>query len=100
MWKGAGATGSLCSRRRTPVGTEYENPPDVRRETFAAQDPGADLGMGLSPVVAALEISSLGRAGQLLAKDELLKRARKLDIKGRSRMDKSELAKAIARKQD
>jgi hypothetical protein len=63
MWKGAGATGLLCSCRRTPVGTEYENPSDVRRETFAAQDPGADLGMGLSPVVAALEIGFLGRAG-------------------------------------
>jgi cation transport regulator ChaB len=33
-------------------------------------------------------------------KDELMERARKLDIRGRSRMDKAALAKAIARKQD
>ena len=32
-------------------------------------------------------------------KQELLERARKLGIKGRSRMDKEELARAIARKQ-
>ena len=32
-------------------------------------------------------------------KQELLERARKLGIKGRSRMDKKELARAIARKQ-
>jgi cation transport regulator ChaB len=32
-------------------------------------------------------------------KDELYERAKKLDIKGRSKMSKSELAKAIARKQ-
>jgi hypothetical protein len=33
-------------------------------------------------------------------KDELMERARKLDVRGRSRMTKAELAKAIARKQD
>jgi cation transport regulator ChaB len=33
-------------------------------------------------------------------KDELLQRARKLGVKGRSKMSKGELAKAIARKQD
>ena len=33
-------------------------------------------------------------------KDELMDRARKLDIKGRSKMNKLELAQAIARKQD
>ncbi|HVL51404.1 MAG TPA: ChaB family protein [Actinomycetota bacterium] len=33
-------------------------------------------------------------------KDELMARARKLDIKGRSKMTKLELGKAIARKQD
>ena len=33
-------------------------------------------------------------------KDELYERAKKLGVKGRSKMDKSELAKAIARKQD
>jgi cation transport regulator ChaB len=33
-------------------------------------------------------------------KDELLHRARKLDVRGRSRMTKEELARAIARKQD
>ena len=33
-------------------------------------------------------------------KDELMERARKLDIRGRSRMTKQELGKAIARKQD
>jgi cation transport regulator ChaB len=34
------------------------------------------------------------------SKDELYERARKLGVKGRSRMDKQELGKAIARKQD
>ena len=34
------------------------------------------------------------------SKDELYERAKKLDVKGRSRMDKQELAQAIARKQD
>jgi cation transport regulator ChaB len=33
-------------------------------------------------------------------KDELLQRARKLGVKGRSKMTKDELARAIARKQD
>jgi cation transport regulator ChaB len=33
-------------------------------------------------------------------KAELMERARKLDVKGRSTMDKMELAQAIARKQD
>ncbi len=33
-------------------------------------------------------------------RDELYERARKLGVKGRSRMDKEELARAIARKQD
>jgi cation transport regulator ChaB len=33
-------------------------------------------------------------------KDELMERARKLGVKGRSRMTKMELGKAIARKQD
>jgi cation transport regulator ChaB len=33
-------------------------------------------------------------------KDELLERARKLDVRGRSKMTKEELARAIARKQD
>jgi cation transport regulator ChaB len=33
-------------------------------------------------------------------KDELLRRARRLDVKGRSSMTKEELARAIARKQD
>jgi cation transport regulator ChaB len=33
-------------------------------------------------------------------KEELLQRARKLDVKGRSKMTKEELARAIARKQD
>jgi cation transport regulator ChaB len=33
-------------------------------------------------------------------KDELMERARKLDIRGRSRMNKMELGQAIARKQD
>jgi hypothetical protein len=33
-------------------------------------------------------------------KDELYERARELDIPGRSKMDKQELGKAIARKQD
>lgn len=33
------------------------------------------------------------------SKDELYERARKLDVKGRSRMNKEELARAIARKQ-
>ncbi len=33
-------------------------------------------------------------------KKELQERARKLDIKGRSKMDKAELGRAIARKQD
>ncbi|HZQ27957.1 MAG TPA: ChaB family protein [Acidimicrobiales bacterium] len=33
-------------------------------------------------------------------KAELMDRARKLDVKGRSKMDKMELAQAIARKQD
>jgi cation transport regulator ChaB len=33
-------------------------------------------------------------------KDELMQRARTLGVKGRSKMSKSELAKAIARKQD
>jgi cation transport regulator ChaB len=33
-------------------------------------------------------------------KDELMERARKLDIRGRSKMTKLELGKAIARKQD
>lgn len=33
-------------------------------------------------------------------KAELMARARKLDIRGRSRMDKRELARAIARQQD
>ena len=33
-------------------------------------------------------------------KEELLDRARKLDVRGRSRMTKEELARAIARKQD
>ena len=33
-------------------------------------------------------------------KDELMERARKLDIRGRSRMNKEELGRAIARKQD
>jgi len=32
-------------------------------------------------------------------KEELMERARKLDVKGRSKMSKAELAKAIARKQ-
>jgi cation transport regulator ChaB len=34
------------------------------------------------------------------SKRELMERARKLDIRGRSRMDKEELGRAIARKQD
>ena len=34
------------------------------------------------------------------SKQELYERARKLDVPGRSRMDKQELARAIARKQD
>lgn len=34
------------------------------------------------------------------SRNELYERARKLGIKGRSRMDKKELARAIARKQD
>ena len=34
------------------------------------------------------------------SKQELYERARKLDVQGRSRMDKQELARAIARKQD
>ena len=34
------------------------------------------------------------------SKQELYERARKLDVPGRSRMDKKELARAIARKQD
>jgi cation transport regulator ChaB len=34
------------------------------------------------------------------SKEELMRRARKLDIKGRSRMTKMELGKAISRKQD
>jgi cation transport regulator ChaB len=34
------------------------------------------------------------------SKDELLKRAKKLGVKGRSKMTKLELGKAIARKQD
>jgi cation transport regulator ChaB len=33
-------------------------------------------------------------------KEELMKRARKLGVRGRSRMDKKQLARAIARKQD
>jgi cation transport regulator ChaB len=33
-------------------------------------------------------------------KQELMDRARKLEVRGRSRMDKEELARAIARKQD
>lgn len=33
-------------------------------------------------------------------RDELYERARRLDVKGRSRMNKMELAKAVARKQD
>jgi cation transport regulator ChaB len=33
-------------------------------------------------------------------KDELMERARKLDVKGRSSMTKEELGRAIARKQD
>jgi len=33
-------------------------------------------------------------------KDELMERARKLEVRGRSRMTKEELASAIARKQD
>jgi len=33
-------------------------------------------------------------------KDELMERAKKLDIRGRSRMNKEELGRAIARKQD
>jgi cation transport regulator ChaB len=33
-------------------------------------------------------------------KEELLDRARRLDVKGRSKMSKEELARAIARKQD
>jgi len=33
-------------------------------------------------------------------KDELMKRARELDVQGRSKMTKAELAEAIARKQD
>jgi cation transport regulator ChaB len=33
-------------------------------------------------------------------RDELMERARKLGIKGRSRMNKTDLGKAIARKQD
>ena len=34
------------------------------------------------------------------SKEELYERARKLDVKGRSKMDKQELGQAIARKQD
>jgi len=34
------------------------------------------------------------------SKAELYERARKLDVKGRSKMDKTELARAIGRKQD
>jgi cation transport regulator ChaB len=34
------------------------------------------------------------------SKDELMQRAKRLDIKGRSKMSKLELGKAIARKQD
>lgn len=34
------------------------------------------------------------------SKEELYERARKLDVKGRSKMDKHELGQAIARKQD
>lgn len=34
------------------------------------------------------------------SKEELYGRARKLDVKGRSKMDKKELAQAVARKQD
>ncbi len=34
------------------------------------------------------------------SKDELYERAQKLGVKGRSKMDKKELARAIARKQD
>lgn len=34
------------------------------------------------------------------SKSDLLKRARELDVQGRSRMSKEELARAIARKQD
>lgn len=34
------------------------------------------------------------------SKDELYERAKKLDVKGRSKMTKAELAEAIARKQD
>jgi hypothetical protein len=34
------------------------------------------------------------------SRDELYQRARKLGVKGRSKMDKEELARAIARKQD
>jgi hypothetical protein len=33
-------------------------------------------------------------------RDELYERARDLDVRGRSRMSKAELARAIARKQD
>jgi hypothetical protein len=33
-------------------------------------------------------------------KDELMRRARKLNVRGRSRMNKADLARAIARKQD
>ena len=34
------------------------------------------------------------------SKDELYERAKDLGVEGRSKMDKTELAKAIARKQD
>jgi hypothetical protein len=34
------------------------------------------------------------------SKAQLMKRARELDVRGRSKMSKEELARAIARKQD
>ena len=55
-------------------------------------DPGAEGGRG-GPTAGGVDVNGH-------TKDELLQRARKLGVKGRSKMNKLELAQAIARKQD
>ncbi len=64
----------------------------------------------MAALQASIERSGTGRNGangagdrealERMSKDELYERAKELGIGGRSKMDKLELAKAIARKQD
>lgn len=71
------------------VGDHWEPKPEK-----GPSDPQAKGGAGTNrPTAGGVDVIGHTR-------DELMERARKLDVKGRSRMTKLELGQAIARKQD